>query len=49
LGLQEENRLFELCVKDPEARARMAAFLAHGGQTREVELQSRAYRSAPQR
>jgi len=41
-GLLEEARQFELCLKNPEARARMEAFLAGGGQTREVEGQTPA-------
>jgi enoyl-CoA hydratase/carnithine racemase len=36
-GLTLETRLFEELVADPEARRRMQAFLAAGGQTREVE------------
>jgi enoyl-CoA hydratase/carnithine racemase len=36
-GLIEEAHLFNECVATPEARARMEAFLAAGGQTREVE------------
>lgn len=41
-GLVEEARQFERCLANPEARARMQAFLAHGGQTREVEARSPA-------
>ena len=37
-GLAEEARLFQACLAEPEARRRMQAFLAAGGQTREVEL-----------
>ena len=37
-GLLEEANCFNRSVASPEARARMAAFLAAGGQTREVEL-----------
>jgi len=36
-GLAEESRLFAECLADPEARRRMQAFLAAGGQTRDVE------------
>jgi len=39
-GLVEEARQFERCLADPEARARMRAFLAAGGQTRAVEARS---------
>ncbi|MEN8182373.1 MAG: enoyl-CoA hydratase/isomerase family protein [Myxococcota bacterium] len=39
-GLVEEARQFERCLANPEARARMEAFLANGGQTREVEARS---------
>jgi enoyl-CoA hydratase/carnithine racemase len=42
-GLAEEARLFQACLGDPEARRRMEAFLAAGGQTREVEGQSGAF------
>jgi len=38
-GLIEEARLFEECLTVPAARERMTAFLAAGGQTREVEMQ----------
>lgn len=37
-GLLEEAHLFNLSVATPEAQARMAAFMAGGGQTRDVEL-----------
>jgi enoyl-CoA hydratase/carnithine racemase len=37
-GLVLEARLFDECLALPEARGRMQAFLAAGGQTREVEL-----------
>ena len=37
-GLLEEADCFNRSVASSEARARMAAFLAAGGQTREVEL-----------
>jgi enoyl-CoA hydratase/carnithine racemase len=37
-GLLEEAYLFNQAVATPAARERMAAFLALGGQTREVEL-----------
>jgi len=36
-GLALEARLFHECLALPEARARMRAFLAAGGQTRELE------------
>ena len=36
-GLALEARLFDECVRMPEARRRMEAFLAMGGQTRAVE------------
>lgn len=39
-GLAEEAHQFERCLANPEARARMQAFLDHGGQTREVEARS---------
>jgi enoyl-CoA hydratase/carnithine racemase len=39
-GLIEEARQFERCLENPEARSRMQAFLANGGQTREVEARS---------
>ena len=38
-GLLTEDQLFRSCLGDPEAKARMAGFLAAGGQTRDVELQ----------
>ena len=37
-GLLEEAHCFNLSVATPAARERMAAFMAAGGQTREVEL-----------
>jgi len=37
-GLAEEAHQFERTLANPEARARMQAFLDHGGQTREVEI-----------
>jgi enoyl-CoA hydratase/carnithine racemase len=37
-GLRTEDQLFRQCLADPEATAAMAAFLAAGGQTREVEV-----------
>lgn len=37
-GLIEEAHRFDLTIRLPEARARMAWFLAHGGQTRDDEL-----------
>jgi enoyl-CoA hydratase/carnithine racemase len=37
-GLALEARLFDECLVLPEARRRMEAFLAAGGQTRELEL-----------
>jgi enoyl-CoA hydratase/carnithine racemase len=37
-GLLEEAHLFNRTLANPETRARMAAFLERGGQTREVEL-----------
>jgi enoyl-CoA hydratase/carnithine racemase len=37
-GLTEESRRFSELVVTPEAKARMAAFLARGGQTAEGEL-----------
>ncbi len=37
-GLLTEDQLFRACLGDPEAHPRMAAFLAAGGQTREVEV-----------
>ena len=36
-GLIQETHLFNQCVADPQARARMQAFLDMGGQTRAVE------------
>ena len=36
-GLITEDQLFRICLGDPEAPARMNAFLDAGGQTREVE------------
>jgi enoyl-CoA hydratase/carnithine racemase len=41
-GLAEEAHQFERTLANPEARARMQAFLDHGGQTREVEARSPA-------
>jgi enoyl-CoA hydratase/carnithine racemase len=38
-GLLVEDQLFRFCLSDPDAQARMAAFLQIGGQTREVERQ----------
>jgi len=37
-GLITEDQLFRVCLGDPEAPARMTAFLDGGGQTREGEL-----------
>jgi enoyl-CoA hydratase/carnithine racemase len=37
-GLLTEDQLFRRCLADPQAAERMRAFLAGGGQTREVEL-----------
>lgn len=37
-GLLEEAHLFDQAVAHPEGQARMAAFLAAGSQTREIEL-----------
>jgi len=37
-GLLTEDQLFRTCLGDPAAQERMTAFLAAGGQTREVEL-----------
>ena len=37
VGIRVEARLFHECLALPEARARMRAFLAAGGQTRELE------------
>jgi enoyl-CoA hydratase/carnithine racemase len=42
-GLVAEARAFEACVALPEARQRMAAFLAMGGQTRELESKAGAF------
>jgi len=42
-GLVAEARAFEACVALPEARQRMAAFLAMGGQTRDVEAKTGAF------
>jgi enoyl-CoA hydratase/carnithine racemase len=42
-GLAVEARAFEACLALPEARRRMQAFLAAGGQTREVESQVGAF------
>jgi enoyl-CoA hydratase/carnithine racemase len=42
-GLVAEARHFEACVALPEARRRMEAFLAMGGQTREVEAKTGAF------
>lgn len=42
-GLVAEARGFEACVGLPAARARMEAFLAMGGQTREVESKRGAF------
>jgi enoyl-CoA hydratase/carnithine racemase len=42
-GLTLEARLFEECVALPEARRRMQAFLAAGGQTRAVESRAGAF------
>jgi enoyl-CoA hydratase/carnithine racemase len=42
-GLVAEARHFEACVALPEARRRMEAFLAMGGQTREVETKTGAF------
>lgn len=44
-GLIEEAHLFSLSLALPEARRRMAGFLQHGGQTREVEAHLDAVRS----
>ena len=38
-GLLVEDQLFRRCLGDPGALERMAAFMAAGGQTREVELE----------
>jgi enoyl-CoA hydratase/carnithine racemase len=42
-GLVVEARAFDACLALPEARRRMEAFLAAGGQTREVEKRSDAF------
>ena len=42
-GLVAEARAFDVCVALPEARRRMEAFLAMGGQTREVEARTGAF------
>jgi enoyl-CoA hydratase/carnithine racemase len=42
-GLAEEARLFQACLSDPEARRRMEAFLAAGGQTRDLERRLGAF------
>jgi enoyl-CoA hydratase/carnithine racemase len=42
-GLTEEARHFAACVALPEARTRMEAFLANGGQTRAVEAKIGAF------
>lgn len=42
-GLVAEARAFDACVALPEARRRMEAFLAMGGQTREVESRTGAF------
>jgi len=42
-GLVAEARAFEACLALPEARRRMQAFLAMGGQTREVEAKTGAF------
>jgi enoyl-CoA hydratase/carnithine racemase len=42
-GLVAEARAFDACVALPEARRRMEAFLAMGGQTREVEAKTGAF------
>jgi len=42
-GLVAEARAFDACLALPEARRRMEAFLAAGGQTREVEKKSDAF------
>lgn len=39
-GLIEEARRFDRCLELPEARERMRAFLAGGGQTRELEART---------
>jgi enoyl-CoA hydratase/carnithine racemase len=38
-GLLTEDELFRVCLSDPDAQARMTAFLQFGGQTRDVERQ----------
>lgn len=45
-GLVEEARCFDRALGVPEARARMARFLALGGQTREMELDLEAVLAA---
>jgi enoyl-CoA hydratase/carnithine racemase len=42
-GLVIEAQHFDACVALPEARRRMEAFLAMGGQTREVETKTGAF------
>ena len=42
-GLIAEARAFDACLALPEARQRMAAFLAMGGQTRDVESKTGAF------
>jgi enoyl-CoA hydratase/carnithine racemase len=42
-GLVAEARAFDACLALPEARRRMEAFLAMGGQTREVESKTGAF------
>jgi hypothetical protein len=37
-GLCVEGQQFRAALNDPETEERMAAFMAAGGQTREVEL-----------
>jgi len=39
-GLAEESNQFDRCLASPEARARMEAFMANGGQTRETEART---------
>jgi enoyl-CoA hydratase/carnithine racemase len=46
-GLVAEARAFEACVALPEARRRMEAFLAMGGQTRAVEARGGAFDAPP--
>jgi hypothetical protein len=45
-GLTEEARLFDESAATPAARERMRAFLNAGGQTREVEGVSGAFRAS---